>query len=57
MATRQLSIWTPIAVIGAVLFAVFLALGYGLIGLCFIIVLGAMAGGAILYWVDGESDR
>ncbi|HET7321497.1 MAG TPA: hypothetical protein VFI96_03310 [Longimicrobiaceae bacterium] len=57
MRTAQLSIWTPVLTIAAVLFAIFLVAGYGLIGLFLLVVLLAMGGGWLLYGLDGESDE
>lgn len=56
MIRTELFSWTRILVASAVLLGVFLALGYGLIGLFILLLLLSMAGGAILYWWDGEGD-
>lgn len=53
---KQTSVWTRILVVGIALLAVFLSLGYGLIGLFILFLLVSMGGGALLYWLDGESD-
>jgi len=53
---RRSSVWTRILIVGVVLVAIFLSLGYGLIGLFFLFLLVAMGGGALLYWLDGESE-
>lgn len=53
---KQTSVWTRILLVGVALLAIFLSLGYGLIGLFFLFLLIAMGGGALLYWLDGESE-
>lgn len=52
----QVSVWTRIALIGLAVLGVFLSLGYGLIGIFVLLLLGSMAGGALLYWLDGEGE-
>lgn len=54
MASTSVSPWLPVIVLGVVLLSVFLVLGYGLIGFALLFLLLAMAGGALLYWKDGE---
>lgn len=53
---QQASLWSRILVVGMALLGVFLAVGYGLIGVFLVVLLLAMGGGALLYWLDGESD-
>ena len=55
--TRQAIDWSPIALAALVLLLVVLSAGYGLIGIFLILILLSMAGGALLYWVGGESDE
>jgi hypothetical protein len=57
ISAKQVSSWTRIVVSSLVLVGVFLAVGYGLIGIFLLVLLVAMGGGALLYWVDGESER
>jgi hypothetical protein len=57
ISAKQVSSWTRIVVSSLVLVGVFLAVGYGLIGIFLLFLLVAMGGGALLYWVDGESER
>jgi hypothetical protein len=57
ISAQQVSSWTRIVVSSLVLVGVFLAVGYGLIGIFLLFLLVAMGGGALLYWVDGESER
>lgn len=56
MATvnQQVSAWGPVLALAAVVIAVMLAIGYGLIGFALLFVLVSMGGGAFLYWIDGE---
>jgi hypothetical protein len=49
--------WIAIAAVAITLGGVFLSIGYGLIGLFALFILVAMGGGALLYWLDGESER
>jgi hypothetical protein len=49
--------WIAIATVAITLGGVFLSIGYGLIGLFALFILVAMGGGALLYWLDGESER
>lgn len=54
MPSTSVSPWLSFAVIAAVLLGIFLVLGYGLIGLAVVFILLAMAGGAFLYWREGD---
>lgn len=54
MRGTSVSPWLPVIVLGAALLSIFLVLGYGLIGFAILFLLLAMAGGAFLYWKDGE---
>ncbi|MDB4948484.1 MAG: hypothetical protein JWM27_1133 [Gemmatimonadetes bacterium] len=51
MQTVRISPWAPVALLGLVLFSVFLTLGYGIIGLCAVVLLGAVVGGAVMSWI------
>jgi hypothetical protein len=51
LATTRASAWYPLAGILLVLLSVFLTLGYGAIGVCFVLLLAALAGGAIMSWI------
>jgi hypothetical protein len=54
MISPEVTSWTAILVVGAALIGVFLLLSYGVIGFFVLFLLLAMAGGALLYWWDGE---
>lgn len=54
MTIRGLSAWLPIVLIGVILLSVFVSLGYWIISIPLLILAGAMIGGALLYWADGE---
>lgn len=54
MTTRELSAWLSIVLVAGVLLVVFVTLGYWMIAVPLLVLLLAMAGGAILYWRDGE---
>lgn len=51
MQTVRISPWAPVALLGFVLLSVFLTLGYGIIGLCFVVLMCAVLGGAVMSWV------
>jgi hypothetical protein len=47
----RISPWAPVVLLGLVLLSVFLTLGYGIIGLCFVLLLAAVVGGAVMSWI------
>jgi hypothetical protein len=54
MAVRGMSAWLPIVLVGVVVLSIFVSLGYWIISIPLLIIAGAMIGGALLYWADGE---
>lgn len=56
ISAQQPSVWTRILLGGVALLGVLFAIGYGLVGLFVVILLLTMAGGALLYWLDGQAD-
>ena len=46
--------WTPVLLILALIGGVFLSMGYGIIGIAFLFVLVAVAGGALMSYIDSE---
>lgn len=54
MVTRPIVQWAAIVSGGLVLLAIIFVLGYGMVALPILLLLLAMAGGALLYWIDGE---
>ncbi len=54
MVTRPVVQWATILSSGFVLLSIIFVLGYGMVALPLLLLFVAMAGGALLYWVDGE---
>ena len=54
ISAQQASVWTRILLAGVALLGVFFAIRYGLFSLFVVILLLALAAGALLYWLDGE---
>lgn len=57
LRTRHLTGWWTIAAAAIVVLGVVLSMGYGLIGIFLVLLLLSMGGGALLYWLDGESEE
>jgi hypothetical protein len=54
MHTVQLSRWAAVSLTAAVVLGVFLAMGYGLIGLVLLFLAGGLIGGALMSYIGGD---
>lgn len=54
-SAQQASIWTRILLGGIALLGVLFAIGYGMMELVVVILLLAMGGGAVLYWLGRQA--
>ncbi len=57
MAAKPVVQWSAIALGGVILLTVIFVLGYGLVAIPLLLLILAMFGGALLYWLAGEEDR
>jgi hypothetical protein len=51
LVSRAVSSWSPIAMVAAVLLAVFLSAGYGVIAVCVLVLGAGLLCGAIMSWI------
>jgi len=52
MHAVQYTRWFALAAAAALLLGVFLTMGYGIIGLVFLFIVGALIGGALMSYLD-----
>ena len=54
MHAVQLSQWTVLGAVALVVVGVFLAMGYGIIGILFLFLLAVLLGGALMSYIGGD---
>jgi hypothetical protein len=54
MHSVQLSPWAPVGILAAIVIGIFLAMGYGVIGIFFLFILGCLAGGALMSYLGND---
>jgi UDP-N-acetylmuramyl pentapeptide phosphotransferase/UDP-N-acetylglucosamine-1-phosphate transferase len=52
MQSVQLRRWGGIGIVAAIVIGVFLTMGYGIIGILFLLILAVLGGGALMSFLD-----